>query len=111
MRRPPLQGARLIRCRLLRPAGLVAVPREGEHPGHAQPVAVRSRRDLVGAPRCNAGAMLAAVDLDHNLRLGPGERGARTSTCGGVGADPQGDPLGQGTTCVRALPRPRVGRR
>ena len=69
-----LQGARLIQCRLIPPARPLAMARECEHPGHAQPEAPCCRRDLSSALGRDPSAMLAAVDFDHNLRLGPGER-------------------------------------
>ena len=69
-------------------------------------MAVRSRRDLAGALRSDAGAMVAAVDLDHDLHLGPGERASQDlHAFGGVSADPQGDPLGKGTQPAAARSR------
>jgi hypothetical protein len=91
------QGARLIDCRVFPPAGRVAVPGKSEHTGHIQPIALHGRRDLPDAWWCDTGAMVAAVDFHHDLRLGPGERaGQKLYSFDRVGTNPEGDSLGKG---------------
>ena len=72
------------------------MPRKGENASHAQPVALRCRRDLARALGCDAAAMVAAVDFDDDFRLGSGKRARHDLyAVAGVDTNPQRDPLRQ----------------